>query len=137
MVITRSMKQRVLRNERKKPNRYDPFSYTAPSDIQRLIQRLIHEIVELKNAKNYSKGYIGKTATKRGMQQRYNHKYKYLGINNITKLYETNDESFAYLLERKLIEHCRHRDVFNCLNEGLYKGPSSRNGPYIVYLAHD
>ena len=112
MVITRSMKQRVLRNERKKPNRYDPFSYTAPSDIQRLIQRLIHEIVEIKNAKNYSKGYIGKTATKRGMQQRHNHKYKSLGINNITKLYETNDESFAYLLERKLIEHCRHRDIY-------------------------
>ena len=30
-----------------------------------------------------------------------------------------------------------YTDVFQCLNEGLFKGPSARNGPYIVYFAYE
>lgn len=83
--------------------------------------------------RNYNSMWIGITSNgEKGLRQRWNDKYKGLGMTQIAAVYETSSEEFRRKMEKELTEFYKeHAD--NVAPGG--GGRNAGNPPLLVYVA--
>ncbi len=67
----------------------------------------------------------------KGVESRWNQKYKGVGMQSIAIVYQTSSDSFRKAIEKELIDFYEDR----CDNKIGGGGGGSGTGPYVVYVA--
>ena len=101
-------------------------------DITILLKECNKIIKKYRNKYNIELFWTGKTSGNKGMNKRYNDKYKKLGMKNIIELCRVYNENLAYEIERKIVNQHK-QNLYNATKGG--SGGRASSGPYIIYIS--